>query len=397
MKNNVAQSAEYACSGCGACAAVCPRNAISLRLNDVGFFAAVVDADSCTGCGLCKKVCTRFDQQIAGEDIRKASLYALQSKDREVVKQCTSGGIAHELACQALETGWKVLGVIYNSDTDLAEHRIISDVSELAALDGSKYLQSNPERAFRDAMDDAVKNANARFLVFGTPCQISGLAKACELRHVREKFLLVEIFCHGVPSYRLWEKECRQIKKKLNCESFDSVHFRYKKDGWHSYCLRFSANGKVRYGSREGDLFYRAFFDDVFLNTSCMNCRMRKEWSSADIRLGDYWGKRYATRDDGVSAVFCSTPLGEKAVSGCDLEKLEPGTADEQLSCQNMQGYSCQELQRQTMRVLENSGIDAAVRFYQTKLPVKRKIKNLALSAVSLLPGGVRAKIRKMR
>lgn len=389
--NNITEPNAYYCSGCGACAAICPNNAITLRKNGRGFFEAFVEEANCVECGICRKVCMRFDQTLSGVNIQSSHLYAVQSKDTETVKRCSSGGAAHEIASWGLSHGYKLCGAVYDTVTDIVYHQI-ADSSD--ALDGSKYLQSNAS-IFVDVIKQAKRGQH--LIVFGTPCQIAGLAKASKRSGVRDMLLLVEIFCHGVPSYKLWEKECHEVRKKLHCEHFDNVQFRYKKNGWHSYCLRFQAGGKVYYGSREGDLFYRAFFDDIFLNDSCMNCRMRKEQSLADIRLGDYWGKRYAARDDGVSAVFCNTEFGENVIAACNLIMLEPGTAEEQLSCQNMEGYTCQALQRSTMSVLEQSGIDKAIRCYKSGLPIKRKLKNIALSVVAVLPDGIRAKVRKMR
>ena len=70
--NNIAQKTEYACSGCGVCAAVCPKDAVALRLDEAGFYTAQVDEASCVDCGLCRKVCTRFDAEIGGVSLRDA-------------------------------------------------------------------------------------------------------------------------------------------------------------------------------------------------------------------------------------------------------------------------------------------------------------------------------------
>ena len=45
------------CTGCTACASVCPHGCISMRADEEGFARPVVDEKRCVECGLCKKVC----------------------------------------------------------------------------------------------------------------------------------------------------------------------------------------------------------------------------------------------------------------------------------------------------------------------------------------------------
>lgn len=399
MINIVSINSQYACSGCGACSAVCPKEAVTLQLDNAGFYKAVVDETRCVNCGLCKKVCTRFDEQINGKSLYDVPLYALQSSDAATVMRCTSGGIAHELSVHFLNKGFQVIGVVYNTDTDRAEHVIAHDEHRLAAFAGSKYIQSNPEKAFLAAVREAIGNADARFLVFGTPCQIAGMDKTARQLKIREQFLLVEIFCHGVPSYKVWDEQCSRIRKKLGAENFDSVQFRYKKDDWHSYCLRVDAGGKTFYGAREKEIFWQVFFENVLLGDSCYNCRMRKEGSMADLRLGDYWGSKFSQRSDGVSAVFACTQQGTEAIAQLQtagrITQLEATDAAAMLSCQNMGGYRQQQLHDNAMEVLRTQGVRAAVKTYRSQQTPKQKLKRILLSASSAIPDSLRVKIKK--
>ena len=45
------------CSSCGACANICARGAISMRLDSEGFYRPVIDAEKCVQCGACEKAC----------------------------------------------------------------------------------------------------------------------------------------------------------------------------------------------------------------------------------------------------------------------------------------------------------------------------------------------------
>ncbi len=48
---------EAACFGCGACAAVCPRDAVAMVPGEGGFLYPKVDPARCVRCGLCDKAC----------------------------------------------------------------------------------------------------------------------------------------------------------------------------------------------------------------------------------------------------------------------------------------------------------------------------------------------------
>lgn len=400
MCNNILKTVEYACSGCGACTSVCPKTAIKLELDSTGFYTAVVDEEKCIQCEICQKVCTRYENTINGIDLHDAALYALQSKEPSIVQHCSSGGIAHELAVQALKENKKVVGAVYNLKNNRVEHRVAEQMDQLTAFDGSKYLQSNPEQAFQLALRDAKQDKTANYVVFGTPCQIAGLSKSCELAHVRNQFLLVEIFCHGVPSYKLWDEECKKISRKLGTNQFDSVQFRYKKNDWHSYCLRVDSGEKVFYGARETEIFWQVFFENILLGDSCYKCRMRKETSMADIRLGDYWGQRFQQRSDGVSAVFVCTERGKEALLELErnqmLNRLNPGDAAEMLAAQNMSGYHQQELHDRAMKILKSEGnIMKVVKEYRKGMSGKQKVKRILLTVSAIVPDNMRAKLRK--
>lgn len=388
------------CSGCSACAAVCPVHAISLEKNTGGYYEACVNEEKCIHCGKCIRVCHRFSN-MQGRTLYEAAPYALQSNDPETVQSSSSGGIAHEIAEKALELGERVVGCIYNCDKQEAEHVLISDFSDLDLLKGSKYLQSNPQQAFTEMLNVASANKEIHFTVFGTPCQIAGAVKAAELQHVRDQFLFVEIFCHGVPTYKLWDYQKQEIENSVGAP-LDSVSFRDKEYGWHTYCLKAEHAGKQWTGTREKAEFWMSYFEDGLLNRSCMVCRSRSSESLADIRIGDYWGIRYAERKDGISAVLSITEKGRKVVDSLikdgKAKQMECGTVDEILSTQNMKGYTITEPYRRAQQMLmAGEDIQAVIRKYHHAMPAKKKAKRLLLQASSVLPKGFVTKIKSVR
>ena len=46
------------CCGCGACFAVCPKQAIHMEQDDEGFLYPTVDERKCVKCYLCESVCS---------------------------------------------------------------------------------------------------------------------------------------------------------------------------------------------------------------------------------------------------------------------------------------------------------------------------------------------------
>ena len=190
------------------------------------------------------------------------------------------------------------------------------------------------------------------------------------------------------------------MRKKLHTERFDSVQFRYKKDDWHSYCLRADANGRTFYGAREKELFWQVFFENVLLGGACMTCRFRKEISLADLRIGDYWGRRFQSRSDGVSAAFACTERGKAAIesllAGGRLTELEPGTPEEMLKAQNTEGYQWMDVHNESVSILkQGKSIREAVSHYRSRQPISGRVKRFAVRASGFLPAGLRARLKK--
>ncbi len=385
------------CSGCGACLGICPKGAIRLKSNAMGFLEAAVDEGLCVDCGLCQRACPRL-QPPETQSLYALEPLALQSADPAVLRESTSGGIAHELAKAALLRGEKAAGVVYDLQSNTARHKLLTDISQLPELAGSKYLQSSTE-ALREVLQLARQE---RLTVFGTPCQMAGLARAAELAGVREKLLLVELFCHGVPTGKLWQAQLEDMKKKLGTASFDALKFRDKAQGWHSYRLRATGGGKTYTGSRENTRFYLAYFEDLLLSPACMDCAARLSESAADIRLGDYWGKAFQSRTDGVSLVFAATAAGREAVQALltagAVRALPATDAREALKYQNMAPYPENPLHTQAMEALRRGErLDKALADCRRKQPLKKQLKHLALRTAGLLPPGLVEKLKQIR
>lgn len=311
--NILDKSAKRECTSCQLCATMCARDAIKIELNDDGFYRPVVDADKCTDCGLCTKVCYKFDEDVkitTTEQLAKTQLYSAWSNDDELVRNTTSGGIGDLLAHELFKQGYKVVGCVYNDEKVRAEHRIATTEEELIHFRGSKYIQSYNF----DALKDVVKNCRQeKYAVFGTPCQIYALSRIAEMKKVRDQFVFVDFYCHGCPSLQVWTKYQDYLKTKTGVSSFDKVEFRSKASGWGAFCVSVIKDGNRLFkSSRNLRGFYELFFCDQVLNDGCGECQLRGTLEYTDIRMGDFWGKKFLDNTRGVSGISVVTERGRK-------------------------------------------------------------------------------------
>ena len=83
------------CCGCGACMNVCPKNAIRMAEDEVGFVYPEIDQNLCIGCGACKKACGYQMQPMMQ---KSEAVYAAASNDDNLLRKSASGGAFAVLA-----------------------------------------------------------------------------------------------------------------------------------------------------------------------------------------------------------------------------------------------------------------------------------------------------------
>ena len=312
MSRNIDSYSTTPCTGCGVCSAVCPTQAIKIEENSEGFLSPKLDSSKCVDCGLCQKVCYKFVATATLPSIENGKCFAVCSNDEQTLRTTTSGGFAYELSKWGLANGYKIVGVKYDYDTDRARMVIADNIDDLELLKGSKYIQSYTADTVHTILKLTAQNPEQGFICFGTPCQIFGLRQAVNLKQLTNDFIFVDLFCHGVPSYLVWDPyikgHCQRLGKLSN------VTFRYKGNGWHQYTIRLVGERGTYCQYAYRDCFYRYFFDNVALNTSCFSCALRRDTAS-DIRIGDFLGPKYEHREDGVSAIIVNSEKGKQIIS----------------------------------------------------------------------------------
>lgn len=331
--NIVCNPITHECTSCQMCAAVCSRNAITISLNEDGFYRPYVDEGKCTDCGLCTKVCYKYDNDVkvtTAEELGRIEVHSAQHLSESLLANVTSGGVADVLAKELIDQGYVCIGVTYNNDNNRAEHIIASTIEETDAFRGSKYIQSYSCDAFKELVKDV---RTTKFAVFGCPCHIYAINKFLTLRNQRDNCILVDLFCHGCPSMYVWTKYEQDIRKQVGKKRFDDVQFRSKVKGWGAYHVSVDIDGKTAFVSTpKKDEFYSLFFSNQVLNDACSNCMLRSTMKYTDIRLGDFWGKKYTRDRKGVSAVAINTEKGKKLFAAIKNQfKTEKSSMDEVL------------------------------------------------------------------
>ena len=284
------------CSGCAACYLVCPVSAISININDKGFFQAYMDESICVECGKCKKICK--DCKNANYNISDAFHYVAVAKDRNILKKSSSGGLGFILASKFIEDDGIVCAVGYNKIDNNAQHYLFSSVHELEESQGSKYLQSYNADAFLEVLQEKKK-----VLITGTPCQIAGFREIIKYRNDKDRFLLIDIFCHGVPSTKLWRNHLKELQISKDYKTNGAPKFRKNKK------FLLIMNDYMRWYNQDG--FLMLFLQNRFLNDSCYSCPYRR-CSSADIRLGDLMSNKYDNLWYSPSCICVNTKKGEE-------------------------------------------------------------------------------------
>lgn len=296
------------CYGCGVCSKPCPVHIIDIHLNAEGFYEPyLTDADKCIHCGLCRDVCAYIKEDLAASNQCKAS-YAAWSNDEKTRHDATSGGAGFEITRYLMEQGYTTIGARYNPETQRAEHFEATSLDDLCATTGSKYIQSYTVDGWK-AVDRKKK-----FLIIGTPCQIDSFRNYMKLMRLPvENFVLLDFYCHGVPSMLAWKKYVREAEQKLGGRLTDASWRNKANVGWHnSYNMHLTGGGKSLYSSlSQGDEFLRAFLCDQCLGRHCyLHCKYKYDKSSADIRIGDLWGETYKDNEKGVSCAIAFTERG---------------------------------------------------------------------------------------
>ena len=298
---------ENKCTGCGVCYAVCHKNAISFKIDELGFRYPVIDNSKCVDCGHCTKICPELNP---ANFENKNDCYIAWANDDNVHYESSSGGVATILAKHIIKQGGFVIGCVWDEQFN-AVFKIIETEDELWKIQGSKYVKSYfPEKLWQEIKDKT--NIGKYGLFVGLPCQTAALKKYVKKAN---SLILCDLLCRGGNSPECLKQHLGYVESKQNISQITNIKFRGGKNDCN-FTL-WNNNELVYKDGQYSDSYFYSFMKHGLLQETCYSCQYAKQNRVSDLTLADFWGISPDFIKDknvlnGTNLVIVHTVKGEK-------------------------------------------------------------------------------------
>ncbi|MGO5421340.1 Coenzyme F420 hydrogenase/dehydrogenase, beta subunit C-terminal domain [Mediterraneibacter faecis] len=300
------------CTGCGACAFVCPKMCISMQEDTIGVMYPVVDSSKCVQCRRCTQVCPQLSTP---EYNRPVKAYAAWSADSEERTTSASGGIAAEIYKFASDNNMMFVGTLTNENFSV-ELTLTDNIARLSEFKNSKYVFSMAYKLYPQ-IKTAIKE-NKTTIVIGLPCQIAAVKK---LFKSTEQFIFIDLVCHGTTPTSYLKQHIQKLNKELNAYA-KKISFRDPEPGTEKYFFSlFDVSGKKFYSKRtaDGDTYQYGYHRMISYRENCYHCLYARSERISDITLSDYKGlgklKPCEYDEKKVSCVLINTEKGQEIIN----------------------------------------------------------------------------------
>lgn len=256
-------------------------------------------------------------------------LYGYTKQD-DIRRKSSSGGMFYELSQVILEDGGVVFGACYDKEMHQVVHKSTEETS-IENMLKSKYVESKLGDTYKK-IETYLKDGK-KVLFCGTPCQAAGLYNLKEKKWSRYKnqLFILDFLCEGVPSYKIFQEYIKDSENKSEKE-IETIEFRSKSYGWNVHCMKIQyKDGTSRIIPSFSDSYMHTFIMDLTMNRrSCYACPFREKKYS-DVTIGDFWKvsnvDKSCVDNKGVSAIFVNSEAGniliEKARKNLYIKELE--------------------------------------------------------------------------
>ncbi len=273
------------CTGCEACAAVCPEGAIRMEENAKGFLYPVVDPMRCNECDWCTDVCIKRGrrQLVRLSDEREQQIFVGEAKKPE--GYTAYSGLWEELVRFIRE---ERNGIIFGSVlNERLEPEIIGteDAAVAQQFVEQHYMKSRSTEAFRQIR---ALLEQGRFVMFvGLTCECAGLRGY--LKKSYPKLFLCDLLCHAVMSEKLFRKYLEYIEA-VEGAPVKGIHFGAfpAQTMQASRVIQIELEGKDtirrKYSSNN---YYRILEQLLPIREGCANCSYTPTKRAGDITLGE--------------------------------------------------------------------------------------------------------------
>lgn len=256
-------------------------------------------------------------------------LYGYTKQD-DIRRKSSSGGLFYELSQVILKDGGVVFGACYDKELHQVVHKSTEETS-IENMLKSKYVESKLGDTYKK-IETYLKDGK-KVLFCGTPCQAAGLYNLKEKKWNRYKnqLFILDFLCEGVPSYKIFQEYIKDSENKSEKE-IETIEFRSKSYGWNVHCMKIQyKDGTSRIIPSFSDSYMHTFIMDLTMNRrSCYACPFRDKKYS-DVTIGDFWKvsnvDKSCVDNKGVSAIFVNSEAGniliEKARKNLYIKELK--------------------------------------------------------------------------
>jgi coenzyme F420 hydrogenase subunit beta len=335
------------CTGCGTCAAVCPTEAIRMKVSK-GLILPEIESQKCNLCQLCIKSCPghsvdfeELNSKIFGQQPKNSFIgnylecYIGHSTNDNIRYNSASGGIVTQLLLSALENNVidGALVIRMRKDNPLESEAFIARTrEEIISASKSKYCPVAPNSSLRQILKE-----EGRYAVVGLPCHLHGIRKAERIfKTLEEKIVLhIGLLCSHMVNFT--GTEFILEKKQINKEYVKKICYRGK--GWPgsmSIQLKYDPELDIPLFGKWNS-YWPVFASFLFTPIRCTMCPDQSA-ELADIALGDAWLPELKKEKIGKSVIIARTLRGKNIlalasstkaidIKPLDVEKVEQSQA----------------------------------------------------------------------